>query len=321
MYLARRRIAGRWQYTLRESYRSGAHLLFREVFDLGPAPERFIVYPGGNAFYVDPTLEEALRARGTDPSSAELETIFWPFVAPTSATNSSPSGAGRRSPRAGDPGPGSSPAGGCTCSTSAHPLSQDRPDGAALLGPSAGLRHARMLQDKSRDEIEQGFMRDGGRAPAAGDKDLRLSRSSICSSTSTSVLPVKPPSFSTGMTSTAVSVRRSASSRTTPGSGPGCKPEGVCNDYLVRYVMMYFDHDYDVAFPGRGLSTGLHEPAPRVPSARLGAASMEEMAAVFAAEPRGAQEDDPPRAQRASTAAGPRSCTRTRAATTSASCD
>ena len=50
MYLARRRVAGRAHYSLRETYRSGGDLLFREGFDLGPEPARFIVYPGGNAF-------------------------------------------------------------------------------------------------------------------------------------------------------------------------------------------------------------------------------------------------------------------------------
>ena len=95
MYLARRRIAGRLHYSLRESYRSGADLLFRELFDLGSAPGRYIVYPGGNAFYIDPALEDALRERGVDPAPEELETVLGPSSHRRSGGSSNPSGAGR----------------------------------------------------------------------------------------------------------------------------------------------------------------------------------------------------------------------------------
>ncbi len=48
--------------------------------DLGDAPWAFIVYPGGNAFYIDERVEDALASSGVTYEYAELEEMFWPFV-------------------------------------------------------------------------------------------------------------------------------------------------------------------------------------------------------------------------------------------------
>ena len=174
MYLARRRIAGRWQYALRESYRSGAHLLFREVFDLGPAPERFIVYPGGNAFYIDPELEEALRARGADPSSAELESIFWPFIAPDIRWKLE--GFRCREERARrareTPDPGSPDVPHLFDRRRLLFLKTGRLDQRSL-GAAAALQPARAPGQVAR-RARAGVYRDGGRAPTAGAEGVRL---------------------------------------------------------------------------------------------------------------------------------------------------
>jgi hypothetical protein len=44
-------------YVLRESHRDGDLLRSRDLFDLGPDPGQFIVYPGGNSFYVSEEVE------------------------------------------------------------------------------------------------------------------------------------------------------------------------------------------------------------------------------------------------------------------------
>jgi hypothetical protein len=50
--------------------------------DLGPDPSEYIVYPGGNSFYIEESLEETLKARGAGYSYGELEELFIPFLDP-----------------------------------------------------------------------------------------------------------------------------------------------------------------------------------------------------------------------------------------------
>ncbi len=82
MYLARKNIDGVIHFFIRESYWDGHHYLSRDLFDLGAHPGEHIVYPGGNAFYVDPDIEDHLDALGVSSEADELEDIFWPFLDP-----------------------------------------------------------------------------------------------------------------------------------------------------------------------------------------------------------------------------------------------
>jgi hypothetical protein len=82
VYLAAIKINGQIHYFIRESFRQGEHILSRDLFDLGPDPSRYIIYPGGNAFYIDEAIEDRLTELGTDGIQDELEDIFWRFVRP-----------------------------------------------------------------------------------------------------------------------------------------------------------------------------------------------------------------------------------------------
>lgn len=82
MYLAEQRIKGRLHYFIRESYVKGGRYRSRELFRLGTNPARYIIYPGGNAFYVDPTVEEALSSLGMEAGADQIEDVFWPFIKP-----------------------------------------------------------------------------------------------------------------------------------------------------------------------------------------------------------------------------------------------
>ncbi|UCF93958.1 MAG: J domain-containing protein, partial [Desulfobacterales bacterium] len=82
MYLAQKVVRGKTQYFIRETYREGKNLLSRNVLDLGTDPSRYIVYPGGNAFYIDEVITDKLSAGGTETAYAELEDIFWRFLKP-----------------------------------------------------------------------------------------------------------------------------------------------------------------------------------------------------------------------------------------------
>jgi hypothetical protein len=50
------------------------------LYDLGPDPGSFVIYPGGNSFYLDQDMVETIEQRGRNVQYTELENIFWPFV-------------------------------------------------------------------------------------------------------------------------------------------------------------------------------------------------------------------------------------------------
>jgi hypothetical protein len=82
LYLAERRVRGKSYYFIRESYKSRSCYKSRELFSLGTNPARYIVYPGGNAFYVEEIVEDKLSSLGATASPEEIEDVFWPFVKP-----------------------------------------------------------------------------------------------------------------------------------------------------------------------------------------------------------------------------------------------
>ena len=82
MYLAQITIKGRPHYFIRQSYRKDGSFLSRDLFDLGANPTKYIVYPGGNAFYIDEIVTNHLDALGIQANDEQLEDIFWRFLKP-----------------------------------------------------------------------------------------------------------------------------------------------------------------------------------------------------------------------------------------------
>ncbi|WP_419655385.1 DnaJ5: heat shock protein [Desulfosarcina variabilis str. Montpellier] len=70
------------RYMIRQSYADGDCYRSRDLFDLGDDPGRFIKYPGGNGFYIDTAVEEAIAEIGVNASQEDLEPIFMPFIDP-----------------------------------------------------------------------------------------------------------------------------------------------------------------------------------------------------------------------------------------------
>ena len=228
MYLASTTAAGgKRHFTIRESYLGEGVYRHRDLCDLGTTPGRFIVYPGGNAFYVEEAVEDAIRAHGTEPSQEDLETIFWPFVRPDIRYRLEPF---RRQER--------------RLKEDRRAKQVPRPESVHLFDkrrihflkfgqmeqrslsrlPASAIR---MLQDKSRDEIEQGFMQQEA---ALRPREIKTYTYVIFNLQQhfTQRFARDTPNFSTRTTSTAVSWRRSASSMWIAGSGPGWHPEAAC---------------------------------------------------------------------------------------------
>ena len=82
MYLAQKYVNGQTCYFIRESYPHEGYLLSRDLIDLGPDPGGYIIYPGGNSFYIDEIIEDKINDRGRDADPALLEDIFWRFLRP-----------------------------------------------------------------------------------------------------------------------------------------------------------------------------------------------------------------------------------------------
>ncbi len=82
MYLAKIFVPDGIHYIIRESYRKGDRLLSRDLFDLGNDPREYIVYPGGNSYYIHESVEEALETAGVTSIHSGLEQIFFPYLKP-----------------------------------------------------------------------------------------------------------------------------------------------------------------------------------------------------------------------------------------------
>ncbi|NLJ28954.1 MAG: hypothetical protein GX433_13220 [Deltaproteobacteria bacterium] len=82
MYLRLVREGSGYRYVLRETYRDNECWKFRDLMDLGKDPAEYIEYPGGCGFYFKPEIEETLQEKGVDYTSEDLEKAFFPFIDP-----------------------------------------------------------------------------------------------------------------------------------------------------------------------------------------------------------------------------------------------
>ncbi len=82
MYLARTTLNHPTHFYIRHTFRDGDVLKSRNVFSLGTDPSRYIVYPGGKGYYFDEEIEDTLQGQGLNPTQDELDHIFWEFLDP-----------------------------------------------------------------------------------------------------------------------------------------------------------------------------------------------------------------------------------------------
>ena len=82
MYLARKSIHGKIHYSIRQSYDDGDVLCSRVLFELGPDPGNYFVYPGGNSFHIAEHLIESLEPFVNGDVGGKLENLLWPFIDP-----------------------------------------------------------------------------------------------------------------------------------------------------------------------------------------------------------------------------------------------
>jgi hypothetical protein len=280
VYLARRRIAGKTHYTIRESYRSADAYLCRDLFELGCEPAQFIVYPGGNAFYIDAVVEDGIRALGSEPAPEDMENLFWPFLNAEIRRKLEPFRRQERQSRSRRSAPEAPE------SSEAHIFDRRRIHflktgqmNPAVLGrvPAALLRP---LRHRSRDEIEQGFMEMESILRPREYKTYTYAIFNLqqffrqrCAGTH--------PEFLDPDEVDARFVEEVCRMQSDRAYWAGMDAGDRLSDYLVRYAVMYFDHEYAAQSLAEEYLRDFinrhrqYRPPPSV------AVRMEEMAAIF----------------------------------------
>ena len=81
MYISKKEINGTFHYIICQSYKDEQNKLkSRTLFDLGEIPSQYIIYPGGNSYYIHEEVELSILDQGMEVDTFELQDLFWPFL-------------------------------------------------------------------------------------------------------------------------------------------------------------------------------------------------------------------------------------------------
>jgi len=248
VYLARKFISGKCSYFIRESYRKGSELRCRDLFDLGADPGKFIAYPGGNAFYIDDRVEDEIRSHGVEPSMEDMEAVFWPFLRQEIRIKLEPFR--RRERRQKDCRKKADPS---------EPIDAHVFDKRRILFLKTGrmnqrsLNHLprsalRRIQGKSRDEIEQGFIE---MESVLKPREYKAYTYVIFNLQHFfhQQFAKESPEFLDQDKVDAYFIEEVCRLNRDSSFWAGANNGTRLSEYLVRYLVMYFDHDYTSRSP------------------------------------------------------------------------
>ena len=244
MYLARKHIQGVVHYTIRESYRDGDLLRSRDLFELGADPGRFIVYPGGNSFYIHEQVHEALAARGFPECHSELEEIFWLFLKPE-IRRALESFRHRELNYRQSIHTGRRERGGPYHFFDRRRLyflktGRAQPNAANRIP----ARFFSRLDHKSRDEIEQNFIEMERHLHVREVKSYAYSIFDV-QSFFTESFANTIPEFLVQSEVDRYFIEALCSLNDDPVFWSGMKPHDHLHEYLARYAVMFFDYDFE----------------------------------------------------------------------------
>ena len=283
MYLASKRISGQIRYFIRESYREAENFLSRDLVDLGIDPARYIIYPGGNAFYIDEVIQDRLADLGIDGSQDELEDIFWRFVRPDIRSILEPfrrrQDRHRADRRKNMPSDDAKTQPHIFDKRRLHFLKFGRTDQRQIERMPQKI--FRTLLNKSRDEIEQGVMDMEAELAPREYKTYTYTIFNLQQFFYGSYARNHPQMLSQEKVDGHFieQVCRLNSDRT---FWAGMKPGDRLHGYLVRYVLMFFDYDYAPgSFMEDYLRQFINSRRDYRPSFKSPAASLQKASAVF----------------------------------------
>ena len=245
MYLAQTNINGKIHYSIRESYQKGDHFLSRDLFDLGSDPAKYIIYPGGNAFYIDPVIEDRLDALDVALQDNNLEDIFWRFLDPRIQhalehfrSREALSRKGKASSE--KPAKAVSPV-HIFDRRRLHYLKFGRMEQGYLWIVTQKLFN--VLRNKSRDEIEQLFLDMESQLNPREYKGYAYVIFDINQFFNESFAKKRPQYLKQSDVDDHF-IEEICSLNRDPTFWSGMQTAGRLHEYLVRYVLMYFDYDF-----------------------------------------------------------------------------
>jgi len=245
LYLASKKINGQTHYFIRESYQQEDIFLSRNLIDLGTDPTRYILYPGGNAFYIDEVIEDRLIELGAGRKLDELEDIFWRFVHPEIRRVLEPfrrredrhrASRQKKAPEVENITPLH-----IFDKRRAHYLKFGQTDQRNI--GRVPLKLFRRLHNKSRDEIEQGFMDMEAALNPREYKAYTFTIFDLQQFFHESFAKNNPQMLSQDKVDEHF-IEQACRLNLDPLFWAGLKTTDRLHDYLVRYVLMHFDHDY-----------------------------------------------------------------------------
>ena len=243
MYLAQTTVDGQTHYSIRESYLHQNRFLSRNLLDLGIDPSQYIVYPGGNSFYIHESIEEQLNDLNVYPKGDELEDIFWRFLDPAirraleTFRNRQNNLKRRKVPKTRD------------ATSKFHIFDQRRilylRCGRTNQKNMACVPHKlfQILTDKSRDEIEQMFMEMEKILTVREYKTYAYVIFNLQDFFTQWFAQTTPKMLDQKVVDEHFieEICRMNSDSVFWG---GMENSDSLNEYLVRYAVMYFDYDY-----------------------------------------------------------------------------
>jgi len=245
LYIARKIIKGKIHYFIRESYRDGDDLISRDLMDVGTDPSRYIVYPGGNAYYISEIVEERLRSLGIELDTHELDKIFRQFVDPgilkkTECFNRKDRAAKR---------PKIDKDEEKKLQAKLHPFDKRRIHylrcGQMDQGKTEFMPYKlfRGLYSKSRDEIEQYIMQ---MEQSLDSSELKTYTYVIFDLQKffTEMIAKRAPQYLDQEKVDACFIEEICRLNSDSSFWAGMSEETRLHDYLARYVVMYFDNEY-----------------------------------------------------------------------------
>lgn len=216
----------------------------RELFSLGTNPAQFIIYPGGNAFYIDPVIEDHLHEKGIEAEYDELEDVFWEFIRPDIKRAVEPFRL--RQKRTSD-----RRAGGPALASEEYHLFDRRRLYFLRTGRSdqrrIGLVPARLfsvLADKSRDEIEQAFLMSEPILRPAEIKTYVYTIFDLPRYFTESFARMAPHLLDQSSVDNFF-IKEVCRLNDDKRFWNGFEKEPRLHEYLARYVIMFFDYDFN----------------------------------------------------------------------------
>jgi hypothetical protein len=234
-----------YRYLLRHSYADGDCYRSCDLFDLGSDPSAFIVYPGGNGFYIDTALEDAIADQGVAVSQDDLEAVFLPYLSPH--IRRVIDGFDRRSrhqPRAD----------ACTPAETLHPFDRYRLHFLKLGQVNqrdlacTPDRFYTTLQHKSRDEIEYDFIAAERRLDS---REVALYTYQIFNLQAcfSEIFAGRHPEWLDRESMDTFFIKALCRLNDDDRFWAGSDAEPGLRAHLVRYAVMYFDYGFPVRDP------------------------------------------------------------------------